>query len=421
MPREEFEIAPNQAGLRTLRAWNGYGSRVSVPEGIEAIGDDALSGKNVRQVDLPASLRFIGRRAFSKCLRLEELRLPDSVEEIDVEAFKECASLRGIEFGKGLQKIQARAFWYCSRLEKVELPESVQLIASRAFEGCSALRQVAIRNPGAEMDEYVFSETPYWNRLLERAEQCGIGKLGATPQCPETLILPEGMVHIDMWAYSKSRIRKAILPGSLRTIGRSAFRDCKELTEVSMSPNTYSTDCVALEVNDGIFSGCSSLRKVVFRGTLKHYPWYNAGPATLLRGFYPQRTFAGCVRLHAIEAWQVPFRSFPEEWRQYALNSFLEDGERDSHYLPEIVKEYDEALRGVRNVLIRRCERDHSWPLHQYLLSREVLDRESWQTVFDWAKEGDDPQVMAALLEYKDRRFAGARTADTLLKALNDL
>ncbi|MCD8020551.1 MAG: leucine-rich repeat domain-containing protein [Clostridiales bacterium] len=51
------------------------------------------------------------------------------------------------------------------------------------------------------------------------------------------LILPEGITHIDLWAYSQSSIVSAYLPDSLRTIGMCAFKDCKNLKEVSMPPN----------------------------------------------------------------------------------------------------------------------------------------------------------------------------------------
>lgn len=415
---DEFEISRSD-GLVTLTAWHGVGARPSVPSGVEAIGDDAFSGRRVQSVELPQGLRVIGRRAFEKCARLEAVTLPSSVERVELEAFNGCSSLRRVSLGEGLRVIQPRAFWYCASLSEITLPASVTLIASRAFEGCSALRRVTVLNPGAEMDEYVFNETPYWNRLNALAQRCTVGRLGATDECPPTLALPEGATHIDTWAYSKSRIRAARLPSSLRTVGMNAFRDCKELTEVSMSPNTYYNYTNRLEPGDGIFAGCSSLKRVVLRGALKNYIWHDAKEPVLLRGFDPEKTFMGCTSLRSMEAWEVPLSAFPDAWRRFALNGFLEDGQRESHYLPAVAEEYHAALLQERPRLLSRAQNEAGFSLCQYLVSRQWLDQESFETVFRRASQLGDARTLSVLLEYRRRCLGQGKTG--LENALEEL
>ena len=238
MLREGFPLEVRD-GLLTCLGYAGIGAMPPIPEGVEAIGDDAFAGRRLARLTLPATLRRIGRRAFQKCVLPREIVLPNRLEVIDVEAFYGCQSLESIRFENGLRAIQARAFWYCIALRCVALPASLRLVGSRAFEGCDRLRHVEIHCPGAEFDEYVFNETPYWHRLLEIAELASPRRLGLTPECPETLMLPEGHTHIDLYAFARSRIKYARLPGSLRTMGMCAFRDCKQLEEVSLSANTY--------------------------------------------------------------------------------------------------------------------------------------------------------------------------------------
>lgn len=417
----EFEIELLN-GERTLKSWRGYGRRLEVPEGVEAVGDGALEGRGLCSVQLPRTLRRIGAHAFQKCGRLEEVDFPPGVVEIGVEAFNGCTQLRRVRFREGLRIVQARAFWNCPALTEVDFPLSVERISSRAFESCSSLRQVTLRSPGVQVDEYAFNETPYCERLLRLADQCTVGRLGADPErCPETLILPEGTTHIEHWGFSKSLIRQARLPSSLRTIGMCAFKGCTRLREVSMSPNSYCNYRLRLEPGDGIFAGCTALEQVTFRGGLRSFTWYDQTEPELLRGCDREKTFMGCSKLRRILAWELPLAAIPAPWRQYAVNGFLEDIDRSRHYLPQVAQEYHEYLARCRERLILRTETDHSYPLHQYLLERQMLDADAFDAVLRWAQQGAEAQTIAALLDYQRRVLGRTDWMDGALDELDQL
>lgn len=260
-----------------------------------------------------------------------------------------------------------------------------------------------------------FEQKQERERLHQLAELCTVGRLGADPdRCPQALILPEGDTHIDHWAYSKSLIRTVWLPGSLRTIGMCAFRDCKRLREVSLSPNSYCNYRLRLEPGDGIFAGCSALEQVTFRGGLRDFTWYDASEPEILRGCDREKTFMGCSRLRRIVAWELPLAVIPPQWRQLAVNAYLEDLSRADHYLPAVDAAYRAYLRQRRDQLIRRCERDHSYPLHQYLMEERLLDEEAFEAVFRWASGRAGPQTMAALLTYRHTVLGAPKLADAL-------
>lgn len=416
----EYELVLRD-GLVTLTGWRGLGSHPVVPEGVQALGDNVFAGRGIRAVTLPEGLKSIGRRAFEKCARLEAIALPGSVERIGLEAFSGCSALKHASLGRGLRVVEARAFWYCPALRDITLPASLRLLASRAFEGCSSLREVTILNPGAEMDEYVFYQTPYWDQLMARAESCTVGQMGATEACPATLALPEGATHIDTWAFSKSRIHRALLPGSLRTVGMNAFRDCRALTEVFMSPNTSYTYTNRLEPGDGIFAGCSALTRVIFRGPLKDFVWHDAREPVLLRGFDREKTFLGCTRLRSMVAWEVPVRAFPPQWRRYALSGFLEDVQREEHYAPAVREEYRLALEAERPRLLARAMGDPAYPLCQYLCAQGWLDQADFGQVFRRAAEAGEPRTLSLLLDYQRHRLGtGGLALDGALEELAD-
>lgn len=411
-------IIETRDGLITCLGYGGLGSLPPIPEGVEAIADDAFAGRRIAQLILPATLRRIGRRAFLKCAGLERVHIPDGVELIDVEAFNGCQSLRHLHLGRGLQSLQARAFWYCISLKALVLPPSLQLVGPRAFEGCDSLSRVEVQCPGAEFDEYVFNETPYWHCLLKQAELATPGRLGLTPECPEVLTLPEGHTHIDLYAYARSNIRVARLPGSLRTMGMCAFRDCKRLEEVSLSPNTYCNHHLPLEAGEGIFAGCSALHTVTLNGPLKNFTWSGARAPELLKGFHPEKTFLGCVKLRRIRAWQVPLSAFPDHWIPWALNGYLEDEDREIHYAPQVAREYDRLLYERRDWILGLARRLGERPIVGYLCARRMLNREDCDAIAPLALNRQDAACAALLLNYRHRVLAPAAS---LMDALDEL
>ena len=235
------------------------------------------------------------------------------------------------------------------------------------------------------------------------------------------LVLPEGVTHIDHWAYSNSVIKKLVLPNSLRTLGMCAFKDCRELETVSLSPNTYCNYKLRLGPSDGIFAGCTKLTEIILRGPLREFTWHDAEKPEILHGFDRERTFLHCPSLSRLTAHELPLALIPEEWMQFALNGFLADPDRDLHYLPEIAEEYHDSLRAFRKQLIARGKRELSLPLVQYLTERELIREEETEPLLARAAEQKDPEITALLMDYqaqycRNRSFAGA-----LFDAIGDL
>ena len=408
-----FHLEPTAGGVR-LTGYHGFGPEAEIPAGVTEIAADVFRGSGLRSVRLPDSLRRIGRRAFQHCRRLTALELPEGVREIDSEAFGCCDSLRTLRLSAQLEEIGDRAFWYCAALESLTVPARVRRIGPRAFESCSRLRAVELLSPDTQVDEGCFYETPYYLRLLQQAESCRFGRGGT-----EHVVLPEGMTHVEHWAFAGSAIRTAQLPNSLRTMGMCAFQNCRQLRSVSLSPNTYCNYRLPLSPGEGIFAGCERLERVVLRGALRPFTWHDADRPQVLRGFDRERTFAGCGSLRELVAWELPLDTIPELWRQYALTAFVTDPDRAQHYAPAVQPAYHTALAARRQQLLRRVARDPGFGLCQYLMERRWITAENFDTILAAASAaGADPQTLAALLAY---RAEALRPRDSLLSALDAL
>ena len=85
-----------------------------------------------------------------------------------------------------------------------------------------------------------------------------------------------GVMSIAENAFSKTKIKKVVIPDSVSVIGRSAFADCEQLTDIGLPKELKSVyahafeNCKAIkevcvkDAYDYAFSGCTNLKKVTF-------------------------------------------------------------------------------------------------------------------------------------------------------------
>ena len=208
---------------------------------VREVGPEAFSGAGeLREVDLPESLRAIGPHAFAQT-GLEWVAVPASVERIGAGAFARCRKLVDVGFEEGLASIGQAAF-SGAPLRYLELPASLQHIEGLPFShGGSAGGwhfKLAVRegNPRFFSDGHALYErarggcTLRWHWAVEASctlrGDCTAIAPGAFHD--ETMLraleLPEGLERIGARACAGcARLYKAPLPGSLREIGEEAF------------------------------------------------------------------------------------------------------------------------------------------------------------------------------------------------------
>lgn len=117
---------------------------VSVLDGVENICDDAFyMAYNIQEVIFPASLKRVGRNAFSSCNNLLTVDFGTGVEILDDNSFSYCRSLKQVDIPANVKMIQDSAFCGCRDLEKVTLHSGLQYIGRSAFDGC-AIKEVTL-------------------------------------------------------------------------------------------------------------------------------------------------------------------------------------------------------------------------------------------------------------------------------------
>lgn len=192
---------------------------------------------NLKSVNVPPSVKYIGRCAFYDCTALESFSC-DNVEIIYPEAFYNCESLKSINLGTKLKEIrwsdqgnEYGAFEDCDALEAIAIPASVTHIGQRAFYWCNNLKFVAIGSGVKEID-------------------------------------------IDAF-YNCNELKSVAIDGNSVNIGEDAFNDCEKLESVAFlgdtPPSSFGDDC---------FDDCSpNLKYYVLE---EYYDSYNS--KSFLRG-----------------------------------------------------------------------------------------------------------------------------------------
>jgi hypothetical protein len=75
---------------------------------------------NVKNIELPNTLKVIGVNAFYRCINLTNITIPNSVISIDKWAFESCVSLEKITIPNSVTWIGSAAFMWCSSLTNID-------------------------------------------------------------------------------------------------------------------------------------------------------------------------------------------------------------------------------------------------------------------------------------------------------------
>lgn len=289
-----------------------YITEICIPESVVTIGEEAFSQcENLKKVLLPSKLNHLSAGLFSCCTSLENIIVPQPVKIIDYLCFSYCSNLKNIVLPEGLQKIESyafencesiekihipstvkdigeAAFYYCTRLKSIVLPEGLEYVALECFAACRSLSDVVLPASVKMVEERAFSATPYKESGVQYSHDLlvSVGKLEGENGC---LRIKEGtrVVCDSAICYEDQTIKKIICPSSLQQIGREAFNNSDNLTEVVLNEGLEYIDAAAFDncknlteiyipstvsrIEVGVFAACPKLKKIVVSPDNPHF------------------------------------------------------------------------------------------------------------------------------------------------------
>ncbi len=260
---------------------------ITVPASVTSIGKYAFAGcTKLASINLSANLTAIGEGAFENCSALTAIDIPGSVAAIGDGAFGGCDKLHNIAVntananyvsangvlytknmetlihypaGKtdssftvpvGVTDICDNAFEGAVKLESVVVSETVTTIGSGAFSGCSALANVAINGPVSSIADDTFAYCAKLTSVILPESVNSVGS-NAFVNCYNlehidlshvTTIgdraffgcgLPADYKHplIENFTFGTG-LNSVTLSGNLTSIGRQAFANCNNLSDI---------------------------------------------------------------------------------------------------------------------------------------------------------------------------------------------
>ena len=223
-----------------------------LPETVVSIGGYNAFGSchNMTSITLPASLKSIDQYAFYECDALQEVHFMGTAEQWCKIKFINWNSnpleqahtlyiggepVRDLVLQEGLDTIRLWAFKGCN-LRSVSIPRTLRYISYHAFEWCDSLTTV-----------YMNADSTVDNGYEGEAVFVGCPRL-------TNVIFGEGVREIpSSFLLNVTSIESVQLPSSLRSIGRYAFQNCRNLRHLDFNGTQIES------IGGSAFYECTSL------------------------------------------------------------------------------------------------------------------------------------------------------------------
>ncbi|MDD4290785.1 MAG: leucine-rich repeat protein [Clostridia bacterium] len=247
-----------------LTEYTGEATRVLVPAGITAIGDNAFKDNTtIQEINTYSFLTSIGASSFEGCTALFQVYLRD-VQNISASAFAGCTALRAITFNSDLTSLDDGAFANCTALESVTFEGKVPpTIGVNVFANVAENFKIYV--PEAYGDEYVaFDNWANYAAYISEVSNYVIidGVLLAYYGEEIDLVIPEGVTTISTAFRGNTSLRSIVFSSTVKEVADEAFSDCTSLQKVIMNDGVTT-------IGNKAFSNCGALNEVVLSKDLQ--------------------------------------------------------------------------------------------------------------------------------------------------------
>ncbi|MBQ2688016.1 MAG: leucine-rich repeat protein [Clostridia bacterium] len=293
-----------------------------VKEGTVSITMLAFDGcKDLTEVVLPDSLKYIGGSAFRDCDTLTKINLHDNITLIDRYAFSNCP-LTEIHIPNGITTIEGGAF-RGTLITEITIPTSVERIGDSVFQNCDGLTEITIPETVKVIDDYAFlnCENLASVTLPESLDNLGYAVFSGTAYANDENNWEDGLLYYkDMLLDSKGEISGNVnIKDGTRIIAANAFGDNDNIDSVNISQSVEI-------IGRGCFSACENLKSVKLSNNITEIP---------------SRLFSGCLGLENF--------TIPENVKAIGDNAFFNCLNLKYIVIPESVENFGTDSVGYYN------------------------------------------------------------------------
>ncbi len=221
-------------------AFNGCKAKVTLPESVTEIEDEAFLGYAYDGYDfaLPSKVRYIGKRAFATS-QIKGISLPSSLQNIDDYAFS-SSGLEELVLPKSTFVVGNGITRVCNNLQRLEVESGCKNYSTPAgsnvimdtkqkvvVAGCPTSK---IPAEAYRIGSHAFYEIKFVNETVTIPESVGLIAEQAFYWAEfKRLIIKGETVEIGKCAFCHSTMERIDIYGGNVTIGESGFEACEEL------------------------------------------------------------------------------------------------------------------------------------------------------------------------------------------------
>ena len=277
------------------------------------------------KINIPNTVKTIGKRAFCKFKKITEISLPNSITEIG-----ECAFLN-------------------TNIAKINMPRSLKEF-SGGFAGMKKLKSITIPKEIKHISDYTFqSDTSLSKVIFEGDNVDSIGDF-AFSGCKslKKFKFPKKLVVIGDYAFADSGLSgKVILPKKCYYIAEGAFNGCKNITNVCFKGKN-------IEVYESAFLGCEKIKSFTGSKNIIRYGTTTFAYCTSLKNFTVSKkikyliaeTFLRCDNMKTIKILTTKtktiigkrvFRGLPKKCKIYVKTYKMKKAVKNSGFKGTVI------------------------------------------------------------------------------------
>ena len=235
--------------------------------GFEVVGDGYLVEYwgDETEVVLPPTIKTISSKAFQNNQDLVSVVIPSTVTKIEAGAFKGCKNLQTVQLDANIKELENKTFYNCRSLTTISLSNSITSIGYSAFQNCRSLTMVTLPNKlefvGGRAFKNCSLETLTLPKTLVQAGKKGTdGPFSSSGA--KTIVIEDGMKELTANLFIYSDIVEITIPSSVKKVDDLVFSGCKSLKKVDFKKGIET-------IGKYVFKDCTSLEKIILPKTLK--------------------------------------------------------------------------------------------------------------------------------------------------------
>ena len=216
-------------------------TNINLPEGLTYIGQYGLSYTSFSQIILPSTLETIESFALTGCKQLTSITIPASVSSIGQYTFAECEGLESVDFKGYLNSLPRSIFKGCKILSNITLPKNLTRIERWAFEYCDSLKEFVIPDGLSVIEEAAFRYSGLTSVILPNTLNAVEGAAFCSCQNLESVELQNPFVWLGDGVFSfNHKLTSFTFPEGMEHTGNSTLFDCPAITQINL-PSTLKT------------------------------------------------------------------------------------------------------------------------------------------------------------------------------------